>query len=74
MQDVKLPFPKTHLCDHLLYLVGGGLNDVFADKNTAPKQIFTHITTATDSENIKVVFDAVKLTIINDSLRRGGLL
>jgi len=44
------------------------------DKNTAPKQIFTHITTATDSENIKVVFDAVKLTIINDSLRRGGLL
>jgi len=38
------------------------------------KTIFSHITTATDTENIKVVFNAVKQTIIEASLRDGGLL
>jgi hypothetical protein len=45
------------------------------DKHSNPnKEIYTHVTCATDSENMKVVFNAVQDMIIRDSLRKGGLL
>jgi hypothetical protein len=45
------------------------------DTATSPnKQIYTHITCATDSENMKVVFHAVQDIVIRDSLRKNGLL
>ena len=44
-------------------------NHLFADK-----QIYTHITCATDTEAMRVVFDAVKDIIIRKSLQDAGLL
>jgi len=40
----------------------------------ADKPIYTHITCATDTNHMKVVFDAVKDIVIRISLRDGGLL
>jgi len=37
------------------------------------REIFSHVTTATDVGNIKVVFDAVKTFIICEALRRSGI-
>ena len=41
---------------------------------SAAKEVYTHVTCATDTENIKVVFNAVKDIVIRKSLRDGGLL
>jgi len=38
------------------------------------KQIYSHITCATDKNNMKVVFNAVKDIVIRRSLQEGGLL
>ena len=38
------------------------------------KEIYSHVTCATDSENMKVVFNAVQDIVIRDSLRKNGLL
>lgn len=38
------------------------------------KQIYTHFTCATDTSNMKVVFNAVKDIVIRRSLQEGGLL
>jgi len=47
----------------------------FEEKNKeAEKQIYIHITTATDTNNIRVVFAAVKDTVIRKNLSRVGLL
>lgn len=45
-----------------------------ADKSKPRKEVFVHMTTATDSQNIRLVFDAVKLTIINEALRKADLM
>lgn len=37
------------------------------------KPLYTHYTCATDTENIKVVFKAVKDTLLQDNLERFGL-
>lgn len=42
--------------------------------NRADKQVYTHITCATDTNNMRVVFDAVKDIVIRRSLREGGLI
>jgi len=39
-----------------------------------PKEIYTHITCATNTENVKVVFDAVKDFILNKALAGSGLI
>ncbi len=45
------------------------------DKHSNPnKEIYTHVTCASDSENMRVVFNAIQDMIIRDSLRKGGLL
>lgn len=38
------------------------------------KRIFPHLTTATDTENIERVFEAVKQTVLEDNLRDYNLI
>jgi len=39
-----------------------------------PKEIYTHITCATNTENVKLVFEAVKDFILNKALAGSGLI
>lgn len=39
-----------------------------------PREVFAHITTATDTSNVKRVFEAVELTITNQSLQMAGII
>jgi len=51
------------------------MQEQFETRNRNPeKQIYTHITCATDTDNIKVVFNAVKDIIIRKSLNEAGLV
>jgi len=51
------------------------LQDQFEQKNRNPdKQIYTHVTCATDTDNISAVFNAVKDIIIRKSLNEAGLV
>jgi guanine nucleotide-binding protein subunit alpha len=38
------------------------------------KQIFTHVTCATDSDQMKFVFDACKEIILQENLRSNGFM
>jgi len=49
--------------------------DQFLSRNhDKEKQIFSHLTCATDTENTKVIFNAVKDTVIKRSLQEAGLI
>jgi len=48
--------------------------ELFESKNRYNKEIYTHVTCATDTDNISHVFYAVKDIIVKQSLRDGGLL
>jgi len=51
------------------------LQQLFEDrKRDTEKTIYTHVTCATDTDNIKVVFNAVKDIVIKQSLTEAGLL
>jgi len=51
------------------------IQEQFEIRNRNPdKQIYSHITCATDKNNMKVVFNAVKDIVIRRSLQEGGLL
>jgi len=51
------------------------MKDIFESKNkNHHKQVYTHITCATDTDNIAAVFNAVKDIIIRQSLGQAGLL
>ena len=51
------------------------IQDQFERLNRHPnKQIYTHITCATDTNNIRHVFNAVKDIVIRKSLAEGGLM
>lgn len=51
------------------------LEELFRGKNKTPeKEIYSHVTCATDTNNIAHVFNAVKDIIIRKSLREGGLM
>jgi len=51
------------------------LMETFESKNKNPdKQIYTHVTCATDTDNISKVFNAVKDIIIRKSLNEAGLV
>lgn len=66
--DLKVCFPEyTGGCDYLT--ASKFLEDKFKSVNNSPtKSIYTHITTATDTENIRFVFNAVKDIIIEASI------
>jgi hypothetical protein len=42
------------------------------NKNPAQKHIYTHVTCATSTENVRVVFGAVKDIILSDGMRTHG--
>ncbi|MES1919468.1 hypothetical protein MHBO_001296 [Bonamia ostreae] len=50
------------------------IRKVFLNSSQHPEEIYTHVTTATDSKNIDVVFNAVKDTILKTNLKRGGFI
>jgi len=51
------------------------IREQFLQRNQNKKiNIFTHITCATDSQNVKKVFADVQHTIVNESLRKGNLI
>eukprot|EP00474_Spongospora_subterranea_P001066 CRZ01524.1 hypothetical protein [Spongospora subterranea] len=51
------------------------LEEMFRGKNQTPeKEVYSHVTCATDTNNIAHVFNAVKDIIIRKSLREGGLM
>jgi len=51
------------------------LQEQFESRNRNPdKQVYTHITCATDTDNISAVFNAVKDIIIRKSLNEAGLV
>jgi len=51
------------------------MQEQFESKNRNPeKQVYTHVTCATDTDNISAVFNAVKDIIIRKSLNEAGLV
>ena len=52
------------------------IRDQFLNKNENKKsrQIYSHITCATDRDNVERVFNDVQHIVVNASLQRGGLL
>jgi len=51
------------------------MKDIFESKNkNMHKQVYTHVTCATDTDNVAAVFNAVKDIIIRQSLGQAGLL
>ncbi len=57
----------AHACEYI--------KDSFESRNrNKEKQIYTHITCATDTDNIAAVFNAVKDIIIRQSLNDAGLV
>ena len=51
------------------------IQDLFLERNLKKSKIvYPHFTTATDTSNIKVVFNVVLQTIIHDSLEAANLL
>ncbi|CAO3597259.1 unnamed protein product [Absidia cylindrospora] len=78
----KVKLPKVPL-EKYFPDYGGG-NDVnkaakyilwrFSQTNRAKLRIYPHLTEATDTANIKVVFAAIKRTILNNALKDSGIL
>ncbi|KAJ8879864.1 hypothetical protein PR048_020481 [Dryococelus australis] len=67
--DVRLYFPEFSGDPHNLRDVQEFVLDMFvAVKRDRKKPLFHHFTTAVDTENIKVVFNAVKDTILTRNL------
>lgn len=51
------------------------IKDLFEKKNKQPnKEIYSHVTCATDTNNIRHVFTSVHDTIIKQSLRLAGMI
>lgn len=73
--DINVAFPEyTGGCDYKKAL--DYIKAAFSAKNRAgdSKQLYIKETCATDTENVKVVFKAVKDIILQDNLRSGGIL
>ena len=75
---------KSHLSDYFPQYEGPKnshkeaadfIKEMFLNVNDIPeKRIFPHYTTATDTENIERVFDAVKTTVLEENLRDYNLI
>merc|ERR1711991_271164 len=50
------------------------IKHTFLKASNRGDEIYTHVTNATDSNNINVVFNAVKDTILKSNLKRGGFI
>lgn len=61
---------------NMIYLGVAHIRTQFENKNKNPreKQIYAHVTCATDKTNVQKVFGDVQHIVINTSLARGGLI
>lgn len=69
--EIQAKYPKIDTYD------GGckAIESKFKERNENPDKLtYTHITCATDRNNVSIVFDAVKDIIINHALDEAGLL
>jgi len=67
--NVRLYFPQFTGDPHSMKDVQSFILDMFVSVKRDPrKPLFHHFTTAVDTENIKVVFNAVKDTILHRNL------
>jgi len=72
--DLKVCFPLYDGPQEYEAAVGF-IQDQFESKKSSPStQIYTHITCATDKNNMRNVFNDVKDIVIRKSLQEGGLL
>jgi guanine nucleotide-binding protein subunit alpha len=82
MDVFKKKIPKIPLSDHFSEYAGGP--DVqkaakfilwkFTQENKGKLSIYPHLTQATNTNKIKLVFAAVKETILSNSLKESGIL
>lgn len=49
------------------------ITEKFLAQNERSKAVYTHITTATDTQNINVVFNAVKDVVLQKVFKKSGL-
>ena len=47
--------------------------DKFMEKNKKEKSIYSHATCATDTSNVRFVFDSVVSIILEENMKRSGL-
>lgn len=48
------------------------MEQLFLSKNTTSRQVFVHVTTAVDPNNVKTVFNACKTILLSNSMAAGG--
>jgi len=73
-QDLSVCFPE-YTGGNDYYAAAEHIDFKFKEKTQGRAQdIYSHVTTATDTENIQHVFDDVKDIVIKSSFREGGLL
>lgn len=78
----KIDKVPLNVCDAFKDYMGQGYDDgveyiqrCYLEKNqNQEKEVYCHITCATDTSNVNAVFDAVKDIIIRESLRDAGLV
>lgn len=65
-----------HALSHMICKGVSYIRQRFEEKNKNPrdKQIYSHVTMATDKTNVERVFGDVQHIVINTSLARGGLI
>lgn len=50
------------------------VNKFISKSKTPDKQIYSHVTCATDTANVRVVFDACKDIILRENLKNSGFM
>ena len=75
-QHLRLFFSKYTGPDHIVPATQKLIQDQFLDRNSQKhnKLIYSHFTTATDTNNIKTVFKVVLETIVRKVLEKEELL
>jgi hypothetical protein len=76
-RSIRVAFPKYKgdgsYDDSISYIKASFCN-VDDPKTGKAKDIYTHVTCATDTNNVKVVFGAIKEFIINKALQTQGMI
>jgi GTPase SAR1 family protein len=76
-KSIKVAFPEFeggNDFDASTKFLVAKFTDVEDPVSQKPKEIYSHITCATSTENVKVVFEAVKDSILNKALAGSGLI
>ena len=77
--SISLNLRKIASIIHIIYNIQTGVGYIRGqfegrNKNPREKQIYAHVTCATDKTNVEKVFGDVQHIVINTSLARGGLI